>query len=361
MIKTALVGCGKIAEQHLNALKLVGNASVAGLCDSDELMVRQLSERHGIKSRFTSLGEMLEKLSPQVVHITTPPSSHYRLAMECLEAGCHIYVEKPFAINEKETGDLIRYAEKKQLLLTAGFNLQFSDESLKMRDLVEKGFLGGPPIHMEVIQGYSLSDPYAKAFLSDSGHWLRSLPGGLLQNLICHGIAKISEFITDDEIEIGISGFPSPQLVETGEQEIVDELRLMISDGRNFSAYYTFSTQIGAAVNQMRLYGQKNALIVDQNHRSVIPIAGKNHKAQLNYIIPPLSIGRTYRREGWQNLKNLLNGTLRLDAGMVNLMKEFYNSVGKRGRPPIPYKQILSVSRISDQVFSHLRSQVDQD
>lgn len=357
MMKTALVGCGKIAEQHLNALKLVSNAQVTALCDSEGLMTEQLAERHKIQSRYTGLGEMIEKASPQVVHITTPPSSHYKLAMQCLEAGCHIYVEKPFTLNEKEAQEILIFAEKQNRLVTAGYNLQFSDEALEMRKLVNRDYLGSRPVHLEVIQGYSLDDPYAKAFLSDPGHWLRSLPGGLLQNLICHGIAKIAEFLPEEEVRVQVLGFQSPRLRASGEENIVDELRVVLSADPGITAFYTFTSRIGAARNQMRLYGEKNALIVDQNHRIVIPLPGKSYKAQLNYILPPRSIGKSYRRKAISNLKRFLNGSLRLDSGMVSLMKAFYDSAESGGAPPLPYNQILSISHITDKIFEQLNNQ----
>ena len=55
---------------------------------------------------------MLRAVSPEIVHITTPPKSHYSLAKQCLEAGSHVYVEKPFTITASEAKTLIELAEK---------------------------------------------------------------------------------------------------------------------------------------------------------------------------------------------------------------------------------------------------------
>ncbi len=82
-----------------------------------------------------------------------------------------------------------------------------------MRALVKSGYLGGPPVHMESYYCYDLGDPsYARALLGDKNHWVRRLPGKLLQNIISHGIARIAEFLTSDAPQVIAYGFVSPLL-----------------------------------------------------------------------------------------------------------------------------------------------------
>ena len=61
-------------------------------------MARQLAERFAIPECFSDVQEMLRPCRPDVVHITTPPQSHFPLAKQCLEAGSHVYLEKPFTV-----------------------------------------------------------------------------------------------------------------------------------------------------------------------------------------------------------------------------------------------------------------------
>ena len=84
-----------------------------------------------------------------------------------------------------------RSPTEKDLKLTAGHDDQFSHVARRMRALVEGGYLGGAPVHMESYYCYDLSEPgYAKALLGDRQHWVRRLPGKLLHNIISHGIAQ---------------------------------------------------------------------------------------------------------------------------------------------------------------------------
>ena len=79
---------------------------------------------------------------------------------------------------------------------------------------------------MESSYCYDLSEPgYAKALLGDRRHWVRGLPGGLLQNIISHGIARIAEFLSTESPHVIAHGFVSPLLRSIGEHDIVDELQ----------------------------------------------------------------------------------------------------------------------------------------
>src|SRR5437016_4581067 len=127
MLSVAIVGCGKIADQHAEQILRIPGSQIVAVCDREELMARQLQERLDLK-------------------------------------------------------------------LTVGHNAQFSHAANRMRKLVQEGFLGGFPLHVESYYCYDLGDAgYAKALLGDSSHWVRNLPGGLLQNTISHGISKIAE------------------------------------------------------------------------------------------------------------------------------------------------------------------------
>ena len=87
MLRVALVGCGKVADQHVQAIHRIPDCEIVALCDRELLMAKQLGERFGISECFSDLTEMLRVTAPDVVHITTPPQSHFSLARQCLEVG----------------------------------------------------------------------------------------------------------------------------------------------------------------------------------------------------------------------------------------------------------------------------------
>src|ERR1700687_2570555 len=149
MLRIALIGCGKVADQHLQAIGRIPDCGIVGLCDRELLMAKQLGERSDVTACFSDLQEMLGTTTPDVVHITTPPQSHFPLARQCLEFGSHVYLEKPFTITASEAESLIDLAERCGLKITVGHNYLFTLEMLEMRRLIKSGFLGGQPIHSE--------------------------------------------------------------------------------------------------------------------------------------------------------------------------------------------------------------------
>src|SRR5262249_60923131 len=107
--------------------------------------------------------------------------------------------------------------------------------------------------------GYNLADPsYARALLGDKHHWVRRLPGNLLQNIISHGIARLAEFLTTDHPRVIAAGFSSPLLKSIGETEIVDELRVIICEEERTTAYLPFSSQVMPALDEHHLHEWEN-------------------------------------------------------------------------------------------------------
>src|SRR6266404_247981 len=213
MLRIAIAGCGKIADQHVLAIRRIPDCQIVSLCDRELLMAKQLGERFGVLECFSDLAEMLRATTPDVVHITTPPQSHFSLAKQCLEFGSHVYLEKPFTVTADEAEALIQLALSRDQKITAGHNYQFTLEMLKMRQVLKEGFLGGKPLHLESHWSYDLEDlSYVGPILGNRGHWVRQLPGQLLHNVISHGIAKLVEFLDDDLVEVVARGDQSPRL-----------------------------------------------------------------------------------------------------------------------------------------------------
>src|SRR5580765_4278580 len=132
MLKVAIVGCGKIADSHASQIQRIQGCEIVGVCDREELMAKQLSQRFPVKRYFSNLLDMLNEARPEVVHITTPPQSHFEIGRQCLQEGCHVYVEKPFTLNTKEAEELIGLAERKGLKITTGHDDQFRHSARRM-------------------------------------------------------------------------------------------------------------------------------------------------------------------------------------------------------------------------------------
>jgi predicted dehydrogenase len=359
MIKVGLIGCGKMADNHANCIQRIAGAEIAAVCDREPLMAKDISERFNIARHFTDVQEMLDTVKVDIVHITTPPQSHHALARMCLQSGCNVYVEKPFTIDTAEAEDLIALANQKNLKITAGHNAQFTHAMIRMRKLVNNGYLGGKPVHMESHYCYDFGDEgFAKALLGDSDHWARKLPGSLLQNIISHGISKIAEFLAGDNPIVIAHGFTSTFLKHIGQNDIIDEVRVIIQDENLTTAYFTFSSQIKPSPHQFRLYGPKNSLIVDDDHQIVIRENNKDYKSYLRYFLPPFQYAKQHIGNFNGNFKKFLKKDFHLpnDAALKTLIASFYDSITNNAPLPLSYREILLTSKIMDDIFEQIKN-----
>lgn len=355
MLKVAIVGCGRIAEVHGSQLREIGGCRIVGACDSSAARVAEFSRRFNIGSSFTDLAELLSKTRPDVVHVTTSADSHFEISRFCLAQGCHVYVEKPFTLTATEARSLIDLADEQRLKVTVGHNNQFSTVARRMRALIKDGYLGGSPFHIESHYSYDLSDPmYARGLLADKSHWVRRLPGKLLQNVISHGIARLSEFLTTANPQVVAHGFVSNGMKQLGHHDILDELRVMITENERTTAYFTFSSQIRPPLHEVRVCGPKNGLLLDQNGEVLIKLPGRRFRSYTGFVVPQLLRATQHLANVAINTRLFLGGDLYKHSGMRHLIQAFYGSVRGGTPPPIPYQEILRTATIMDSIFAQL-------
>jgi len=351
MLKVAIIGCGKIADSHVEQILRIKGCEIVAVCDREPLMAQQCYERYPVKAFYSDALTMLREARPDVVHITTPPESHFALAKMALEEGSHVYVEKPFTLYERDARALIDLAESLGLKVTAGHDDQFTHVAREMRRLVHEGFLGTRVVHMESYYCYELRGAYANALLGDKNHWVRRLPGKLLQNVISHGVARIAEFLTSESPKVMVQASISPELQRRGEAEIVDELRVIISEESGTTAYFTFSSQLRPSLHSFHIYGDKGGVLLDHDQSTLVKLRGARFKSYAEKFLPPLILAKQYSRNFLRNVTLFLKRDFHMKSGMKYLIESFYRSIELGTSPPIPYREILLVARIMDAIF----------
>ncbi len=357
MLRIGIIGCGRIADQHAIEISRLQNCMIVGVCDREPILAKQLCERFDVQEAFTDVDIFLEKVKPDIVHITTPPQSHFELGKLCLEKGCNVFMEKPFTVNTQEAEGLIQIANNENLKITVGHNVQFSHTAIQTRELIKSGHLGGEPFHMDSTWCYSFGNPgYAKAILGDSNHWIRALPGRYLHDIIPHGIAKIVEFLKSENPTVIAHGYVSPLLKSIGEFDIIDELRVIINDNDNCTAYFTFSSQMTPPVKQFRIYGPDGFVISDHNHQTVIR-GTKQYTYYLNHFFPPFIDAKQYVANSMRNITKFIKKDFHFESGRHSLIDLFYQSVSHDAPLPISYREILLTTKIMDTIFEQIYSQ----
>ena len=204
MLKVAIVGCGKIADAHASQIQRMEGCEIVGVCDREPLMAQAALRAIPGQSLLHRSGGTCERgpAGRRPHHDAAGKSLRDCQILPRARAVTYM-LRSPLPLMREEAQRLVDLANKKGLKLTVGHNYQFSHVARRMRALVESGYLGGPPVHMESYYGYDLGDPsYARALLGDKQHWVRRLPGKLLHNIISHGIARIAEFLTSDDPQV---------------------------------------------------------------------------------------------------------------------------------------------------------------
>src|SRR5215510_3993044 len=98
MLRVAFIGAGQMATHHLSALRQSRiSATVVGVHDRATDRAREFAALADCRV-FPTVGAMFGQNAPDIVHICTPPSTHFECASAALERGAHVYVEKPFAM-----------------------------------------------------------------------------------------------------------------------------------------------------------------------------------------------------------------------------------------------------------------------
>jgi predicted dehydrogenase len=142
MTTAAVVGCGDVSIVHLQAIDNLAGIDLVGVCDTDADRAAAAGRRYGVPW-FTGHRELLDAVRPQVVHVCTPHHQHTPVAIDCLDAGVGVLVEKPVAHTVAEADRLIAAAERHPDL-RVGVCLQnrYNATARAARSLLESGELG---------------------------------------------------------------------------------------------------------------------------------------------------------------------------------------------------------------------------
>jgi predicted dehydrogenase len=144
-IRTAIVGTGGIAKAHVRGYaNLKDRAQIVAAMDIDPTRVAAFADEHKIPARYTDVAELLRKEKPQLVHICTPPGSHAKLSIQCMEGGAWVLCEKPLCASLAEL-DAIQDAERRTGMYTSSvFQWRFGSGGRHLKRLIEAGELGKP-------------------------------------------------------------------------------------------------------------------------------------------------------------------------------------------------------------------------
>jgi predicted dehydrogenase len=336
-VRAALIGAGQIARQHLACLNQLPGVEVAAVCDLSPAVAECAAERHGIPSWFTDHQRMLREVKPDVVHITTPPTSHYRLAMDALDAGAHVIVEKPVTGTLHELETLLACAREKRRELVEDYNYLFNRAPREILQRIETGTFGAVT-HVEVLICLDLAGPAGFAD-PNSPHPTLTLAGGAIADYLPHLASLAHLFVGPHRQAHSVWTKRTPSILP------YDEFRAVV-DAERGTAVLGLSGNSQPDGFWLRVYGERMQATANLFETRLTFSRVRAGPKPLRPFLDGVDEGRTVWGAAAGSLLRKLRGGPGVYEGLWQLLRRTYDALATGSALPVPAEQIREVNRL---------------
>lgn len=196
----AIIGCGRISPNHIAAAK-ENNLEFAAICDIVPDNMKDKIVKFDLSSdllQYTDYKKMLAEIKPDLIAICTESGKHASIAIDCIQAGCNLIIEKPIALSMHDADAIIDAARKHDVKVCACHQNRFNKSVQKIREAVEKGRFGKMfhgAAHIRWNRGWEY---YSRA--KWRGTWEQD--GGALMNQCIHNIDLLRWMMGEEIVEV---------------------------------------------------------------------------------------------------------------------------------------------------------------
>ncbi len=342
--RIGIVGCGFITQQvHIPALRRCKNTQIVAVCDVFLETATKVSKEFNIAGTYNDFTQMLNKENLDVVHVCTSIDTHAELAIQAMEAGCHVLTEKPMAANTKEADREVEVSQRTGMKLCVIHQLLFNPVVMKMKSTVDKGVLGDIT-RVEIRQS---CPPWDYPPIADPNHWWHRLPGGVFGDTLPHPIYLARHFLGDIEPEAVYS-----RKLGNYEHLPIDEVQILLSGKTGMSTILTSCNW--PSLWQIDIYGTKKCLHGDLNNSYMYAYSCKTNNGR--------GIATSYIKENLSRSFQILNNSL--DTGFKMLkgqhrghfvqIGKFIESVQTNTKPPVAGEDDRDVTRLVEDITGRM-------
>jgi predicted dehydrogenase/nucleoside-diphosphate-sugar epimerase len=332
-LRIALVGGGKMAEHHARAIAATPTpARLIAVADPSETGRAAIGRIAPEVRGFGSLEALLREERPDVVHIVTPLDTHFALAHTALEAGCHVYIEKPVVERGNEIAELTALAHARQRSICAGHQLLFEAPARKALELLPAI---GRVCHIESYFAFRPSRRTAAGRVA-----LR--PDLQLLDILPHPVYLLLHFLE--------AASPAAQ----GEEAMTVSLG---NDGTvhgilrrgDVSGALTVTLTGRPVDSYIRIVGTNGSIHADFVRGTVQRLIGPGSSA-IDKILSPYRLARQLLTGTTAALFRRFARRQRSYPGLTELFEAFYHSIRAAEAPPISEATIVETVRVCEQV-----------
>jgi len=247
-LRIGIVGCGGIAEAHLDGYKNVEGNQIVAVYDISKSSAEKMAAQTGARVA-ASLEEMAVKDQLDAVSVCTPPSVHLENCAPFLKAGIAVLCEKPLEVNAGRAAELAALVQKTGTLFMTAYCHRFHPAVLALRGLIDKDVLGRPLVFRNIFGGYIDMTQNHRANPKLSG-------GGVLIDNCSHSV-DLFRFLTGEPTAVSaVTG----NLVQTMPIEDFGMIHLSVND--KIFGEITSNYSLRGCGNFVEWYGTKGMAII---------------------------------------------------------------------------------------------------
>jgi len=322
---------------------MLENVEVAAVCDLSAARAQATAERFHIANWYSSYKDLLDNVRPDLVHITTPPISHFPIANACLSSGLNVLCEKPITVTYQDFCLLRELANEKHCVLMENQNYRFHSSVQRICHLLSAGELGDI-IDVQISLSLDIYAPGSPYIDQNVPHYAAALRGGIVGDFLTH-MAYLAIKFTGSVQGVRTAWAKHSQTSPLA----TDEFRALVK-GERSTAYLAFSGN-----------AQPNGFW--------IRVSGTRAHVEANLFEPPRLTMRRLRPgepavtkliDGIAESRDTLKGTIagfwrKLGGissydGLSELLARTYRALETHSSPPISQEEIDETARLVDQL-----------
>lgn len=205
--RIGFIGCGRVAENHRNAIAKCGNAELVAISNWKMSHAQEVADAWNINC--LSPEELCSSPNIDAVFVLTNSQTHFRYVKMALEGKKHVLVEKPVALDYHDIEEMVRLSEKHDRLCIPGHSYIYLPELLRMKQVMDQGKLG-IPVSMFMREIYRMPDHYIAKY------------SGPIREVLCHQIYLMIAYMGVPKQICAFTGCFRPEITSGDEQVSVN-------------------------------------------------------------------------------------------------------------------------------------------
>lgn len=291
-INFGLIGCGRVAPRHAQSLGELAGARLIAVADVVESRAARFAKDYQAEI-YADYRHLLERRDVDVVSICTPSGMHAQMAIDAMQAGKHVVVEKPMALSLRDADRMIATAQAMGVQLCVVLQNRYNPPMQDLRRVVDEGKLGRLLLGNATVRWYRPQEYY-----DDGWHGTWAMDGGALMNQSIHHIDALQWFMGDVESVFAYTATLAHQM----EAEDVGVVALRFSSGALGTvegSTFTFPENLEGSIT---LFGERGSVKIGGtalNRKAIWKIEGEiEHERELltrDQVDPPSVYGFSHK------------------------------------------------------------------